>query len=339
MYQSKRSYPQISVTSLIAVFILLLILPITILAANSAPTITSLNPASGTIQTNQAKTFATVFGDANGWQNIQYVYFLINTTTSYTKCFYGYYNQNTNKFYIRNDTNSAWVGGFAPGSAYTIQNSYATLNCKLSTVTGSGNSITINWNITFKDTFASNSSKYAYLYIRDDSNSYVNWTKRGAFTVDSLPTIGEVTPTTGLLNAPGGNLSINSKFIESHGYQYLSNLYVQLGSSRCYAYYNRSANKLYLINDAGATFTGGFAPGSTNIIENSHVKLDCLKTTVSGSGTTMIVNWSFSLKEPLATTTYPIKLYGISTGGLNSGWITKGEFCIARQPAVPAQQQ
>ncbi len=61
----------------------------------------------------------------------------VNTSLNTRNCCYLYYNQNTNKLYMRNDTDTSWIGGYAPSSSYVIENSYDRLDCSKTTVTGS----------------------------------------------------------------------------------------------------------------------------------------------------------------------------------------------------------
>jgi hypothetical protein len=108
----------------------LFLLPVLAFAANSKPAIGTISPSSGSSTINEQAYFTTTVTDADGWQNIQFVYFIINTSTSGSKCFYGYYNQNTNKLYLRNDANSAWISvGFTPVQTIPLKILIQKLNC------------------------------------------------------------------------------------------------------------------------------------------------------------------------------------------------------------------
>ena len=61
-----------------------------------------------------------------------------------------------------------------------------------------------------------------------------------------------------------------------------------------HVYYILRENKLYLVADNGTSYLGGFAPGSANVISNSHGSLDCSKTTVTNAGESLTVSWSVS---------------------------------------------
>lgn len=105
---------------------------------NSAPSAGTISPSSGTVSVNTAISYTRAYYDANGWQDFLQAQFLINTPKALTNCFYGYYDQNTNKFYLRNDTNKSWLGAYAIGSANIVQNSYVSLDCFESLTSGNG---------------------------------------------------------------------------------------------------------------------------------------------------------------------------------------------------------
>jgi len=156
-------------------------------AANSTPQVGTISPSRGSSLPNQAANFTTTYIDKDGWKNIKYAYFLINTTVGGAKCFYGYYNQNTNKLYLRNDANTGWSSGYAPGSSKTIQNSFVKLDCSKTTVSGSGTTLRVKWSITFKPAFLGN--KNMYLKVIDDTNASSGWAKRGAWTIRQILSI------------------------------------------------------------------------------------------------------------------------------------------------------
>ena len=325
--------PSVAATILI---LFLLLFPVSLFAANSAPTIDTITPASGTSNIDQLTYFTTVFSDANGWQDIQYVHLLINTSTSGVNCFYGYYNQNTNKLYLRNNANSAWVGGFAPGSANIIANSYAKLDCSKTTISSSGTSLSIKWAATFKSIFYG--AKKAYLYVKDDSNAYVNWTQKGTWTINRLPTLGTLIPSSGTTN-PNQQIVFTSTFSDPDGWKNIQYTHLLInnavtGANCFYGYYNQNTNKFYLANDPGNAWLGGFTPVSANVIENSYAKLNCSKSTISGSGNNLTVKWSITFKPTFGgvKNTY---LYIKDDANSYVNWTKKGTYTINAPDTTP----
>jgi hypothetical protein len=307
---------------------------------NNPPFIGSIIPSSGASQAGAAQTFTTAFSDSDGWQNIQYVYFLMNTSASaFTNCSYLYYNQNTNLLYLRNDANTAWLGGYAPGSANTIENSYAKLNCALTSVTGAGTAMTINWSLILKTSFAG--AKSTYLYVKDDANMFQGFIPRGTWTIPGLPpSAGTVTPSSGSVY-PDQTVNFAATYTEPD--TWLNIKYVNFlinnstsGANCLYAYYDRGTNKLYLRNDVDTSWSGGYAPGSANTIENSYAKLDCSQTTVSGAGNTLTVNWAVAFKSAYAGIKN-IYLFVCNVANMVSGWQQRGDFCLFRKGLIRPQ--
>ncbi len=309
--------------------IFLLVVISSSLAFAATPAVGTISPSSGTSIPGQTRDFTTTYTDADGWQNIQYVHFLVNASTSNTNCLYTYYNQNTNLLYLRNDANSAWSGGFAPGSVNTIENSYCKLNCALTTVTGSGTALTIKWNVTFKPTFLG--VKNTYLYVKDDTNLYNGWVRKGTWTINTSPAVGTVSPSSGTGQKDVQQIFATT-YTDADGWQNIQYVHLLInastdGSNCLYAYYNQNTNLLYLRNDANTAWLGGYTPGSTNVIENSYTKLNCQTTSVNGTGTTLTINWAVILK-PTFTGARKTYLYVKDDVNAYNGWVQKGTWTI-----------
>ncbi|MDP2905765.1 MAG: discoidin domain-containing protein [Candidatus Omnitrophota bacterium] len=157
----------------------------TISFPNQAPKVVTLSPSQGSGLPNNEVVFETTYSDANGWQDIQLAHILINTKVSGSTCLYGYYNQDTNRFYLRDDFDATWLGGYAPGTPNIIQNSYAILNCAATTVSATGTALTIKWAVTFKQAFTG--VKNIYIWLKDDSNASSGvWANMGTWTISGL---------------------------------------------------------------------------------------------------------------------------------------------------------
>jgi len=322
--------------SLLALFFCLFTSP----ALAAKPTLGSISPYYGSIAVNTPVTFTTSYSDTNGYAHLQTVRLLINKGLTSVSAVYAYYNQNTNKLYLYNDAGSSSLGGFAPGSANTIENSYGKLNCALTTVTASGNTITVKWNLTFKTAFISTQTKNLYLYAVDDANVNSGFSQKGNYLVgpNTTPAVGIITPISGS-TAPNTALTFSTTYSDPNGYQDIQYVFLLANTSTSYAnclfgYYNQDTNKFYLRDDAGVNYRGGYAPGSANIIENSYAKLDCSKSTVSGSGTTLTVKWNLTFKNTFAGSknTY---LYVRDDSNLYQGWVKRGDYCTFGQPIAP----
>jgi hypothetical protein len=148
---------------------------------NSLPQVGTIAPSPGSSLADAAINVTITYFDPDGWEDIKNAFFLVNTSTAKTKCFYAYYSQNTNKLYLRNDANNTWLGGFAPGSGNIIENSYAKIDCLKTTISGLDNTLTINWNVTFKSIFKG--VKNTYLKAVDDASLTTDFVKKGTWTI------------------------------------------------------------------------------------------------------------------------------------------------------------
>ncbi len=281
----------------------------------AAPTIGTISPSIGTTNPNIAKAFTCTYSDVDGWANLKEVYLLIGTSsTALTNSTYLYYSRNTNLLYLRNDANTAWLGGFTPGSANTIENSQVKLNCISTIVSGLSNTLTVKFNLTFKPVY-SGKAYSSYLKVTDDTNLSVGWTKKGNYTVSYKPVIGTLSPASGT-SFSGQSVNFTTTYFDSDGWVNLQYVYFLVntstsGASCLYAYYNQNTNKLYLRNDANTSWLGGYSPGSNYVIENSFAKLNCAATVVSGSMDTLAINWRVVFKD-----TFPALKMFIFTQGM-----------------------
>jgi hypothetical protein len=285
------------------VLVILLSILFTTDAFAATPTLGTISPSSGSVTPNTAKTFTCTYSDTDGWANLGAAYLLISSSTSaLANAAYLYYDQNANLLYLRNDANTAWLGGYTPGSANTIANSQVTLNCVSTTATGTSNTLTVAFNLTFKPAY-SGKSYSMYLKVTDDTAGSAGWTSKGSQVVNVPPTLGSITPASGT-----GQVNVSQIFTATYsdadGWQNIQYVYFLISAStsattNCfYGYYNQNTNLLYLRDDANSTWLGGYAPGSSNVIENSYTKIDCSLTTISSSGPIMTVNWAVTLKQP-----------------------------------------
>ena len=99
----------------------------------------------------------------------------------------------------------------------------------------------------------------------------------------------------------------------------LVNAVASTDSALC-GWYDSAANKLYLADDTGAAWIGGYTPGSANTIPNSQGSLDCSQTTVSRTATGLTVNWSLTPGAVWAGTTKNVYLRVVDQSDADSNW-------------------
>jgi hypothetical protein len=149
---------------------------------NHPPQNVSLAPSSPTSAAETPRTFTTVFRDPNGAPHISYVMFHVGDPQSITGALRGYYNAQQNKLYLLNDAGTQYQGGFAPGTSNIISNAQGSLDCAGTTVSASGNALTVNWSLTPALRWA-NTQRDLWLFAIDRAGARAPWKKMGTWRI------------------------------------------------------------------------------------------------------------------------------------------------------------
>jgi hypothetical protein len=116
---------------------------------NRAPTLGVVMPDSGSSKTGVTVHFTTTWKDADGREDLKQCYFHIGASPSLVNNVTLMYNARKNKLWLLDDTGTTWTGGFAPGSAKTLENSQAKVYCITTSVHGEGDTLAVTWAIEF----------------------------------------------------------------------------------------------------------------------------------------------------------------------------------------------
>jgi hypothetical protein len=135
---------------------------------NHPPENGTLRPSSGGAPAGQVVYFTTTYIDPDGHADLKACRLHIGRWDA-PKSLIGnavfVYNPNNNRVRVRNDRGTRWWGGKPVGTDNVVQNSQAKVHCNLTTVTRSGNTITVRWAMEFKPAFSGRAA--IYLKARD----------------------------------------------------------------------------------------------------------------------------------------------------------------------------
>lgn len=145
-----------------------------------APENISVSPNSGSVATGVPQTFTVVQRDANGYTDIQRSWLLISTGSSVNAVYLWYYAP-TGAAYLRNDANNSWGAPAVLGSATVLENSQCKVYMAGSSVSGSGNDLTLNWQIELKPSMSGKTLKQM-LKAQDGSALTDGFDLAGTFT-------------------------------------------------------------------------------------------------------------------------------------------------------------
>jgi hypothetical protein len=280
----------------------------------------SVTPASGS---GTSQTFALEYSDTAGASSLEQVWVYFNATLAnpaVNACML-YHNTATNQINLLNDNATAWQPATL-GAATTLANSQCSLNVAASTVTVSGNTLTLNLAITFQPAFSG--TKNVYLHAVDISGSKSGWAPLGAWTVAvdaGTPGVVSATPIAGYGTAETFQL----RYADAAGAANLAQVWVYFNATlanpainACMLYYNSASNRINLLND-NATLWLGATLGTATTLQNSQCSLNVALATVvlNGDNLTLTVTLTF---EPAYAGTENIYMHAVDRSGAITGW-------------------
>jgi sugar lactone lactonase YvrE len=287
--------------------------------APQPPTADSVTPSSGT---GTSQSFAFKYSSTSGSDALTQVFGLINPSLDGTNGCQFYYSKATNGIYLYDDGVSVASGPLTPGTSGTLQNSHCSIDGPTSSVSGSGNTLTVTLAITFSASYPAG-AKNVYGFAFDSNNLNSGWQTLGTWTIPAAvqnPTADSVTPATG----SGTSQSFAFKYSSSAGYTHLTQVFGLIngslnGVNGCQFYYSPSSNSLFLYNDATSATVGPLTPGSAGTLQNSQCTISGTGSTVTGSGPTLTMTLAIAFSQSFGGAQ---NIYGFAfdSGGLNSGW-------------------
>jgi len=309
-----------------------------------SPAVTSISPSSGT---GLSQILTAIYTDPAAYTNLTDAQFLVQTSVNGNAACYVRYNIASNAFYLTNDAATVWQPAVTP-TTYS-ENSQCILSGSNSSASGSGTTLTVHFALGFKTPFAGQKNTYAYT--SNTSGAISGWQQPAgsSWNVQAIaqpPGSLAVQPASG--NGGAGTFTPFAFSVSSvNGFGYLDYMLMIFnwtldGSNACYLQYYRSANIIYLVNDAGTGFVAGYAPGTPGaFIENSQCKIDVGATTVTGAFNTLTLHPSIWFKPsfPGPQSTF---LYMIDLGSQPSGWLQVGSWtgysALPQPPSIPTNQ-
>ena len=118
--------------------------------------------------------FSFVASSPNGAGNLADVHMLFSTTLQWPNSCYLSYTAGGNQLSLLSDGADHWISG-QPGATGTLSNSQCSVNLSATTVTASGNTLTIAPTITFTPAFRP--GVHIYMYAADVPGMNSGWKK------------------------------------------------------------------------------------------------------------------------------------------------------------------
>jgi len=145
----------------------------------TSPAVVSMSPQRGSGA--GPATFSFQFYDADGYQDLNVLNILVNDWLDGRQACYLAYVRPLNGVYLVNDTGDALLPLLPLGGSGTVSNSQCSVSAAGSSVSASGNYLTLTLNLAFKPAFAGN--RVFYVAARDTVEHNSGWQAMGTWTV------------------------------------------------------------------------------------------------------------------------------------------------------------
>ena len=141
------------------------------------------------------------------------------------------------------------------------------------------------------------------------------------------PSVGPVIPTSGFIGH-GTERVFTTAFSDPDGSGNIESVLFLINdrltpAGAFYAQYKLNQDEVSLISDLGTV--GPVTRGTPGVVlENSYVRLDIARMTVSGSGNQLIITWPITFKAPFGAKSCKAWLFVRDDLGLKDGWWARG---------------
>jgi uncharacterized protein YhjY with autotransporter beta-barrel domain len=147
-------------------------------ASNQPPTLGSVSPSSGS---GSNRTFRFTASDANGYGDLISMQVVIDQSVGAFNTCHLAYGPPANQIFLLNDSRTQWMGGVQLGSGGTLSNSQCSVNLGASSASGSGNTVTLDLNMSFSGGYSG--TKNILMYTLDKMYQGSGWQTKGTWTV------------------------------------------------------------------------------------------------------------------------------------------------------------
>jgi len=298
----------------------------------------SVSPGAGSAAT---QTLVFTFQDPNGYADLAVLDVLIdNFLDGIGACYVAVAPSGASSGYLYL-VDDAGDGGYVSGSpislpsSSTLQNSQCTINGTGSSVSASGNTLTLTLAVTFSSGFSGN--KVVYTAARSSIQNS-GWQPMATWNVPGSaptgPAVGGMTPAR---SATTGQ-TYTFTFTDTNGYADFAVVDILINNSldgiaACYVAFaptGATSGELYLVDNAG---DGGYAIGSpialpsSSTLSNSQCTISASGSSVTASGNTLTLNLAIAFSSGFAgNQVFYLAARNNSTG--NSGWQAVGSVIV-----------
>lgn len=273
-------------------------------AAAGPPTVDAITPSSGR---GTAQAFTLAVSDPLGASDLATVQLIVGSSAAPANACAVTYIAQQNLFALLNDVGTGYAGTLVPGRVANVSNSQCTLSGSGSSVSLSGDTLTMVASLQFTTAFANAGSSptknvYAKPVNLAGQGPAAGYVQAGTWTVPQTTVTGPVVPVS---LAPGSGQGMSQTFTlvvsDSAGASDLAAVHLIVSgpavlNNACWITYLADRKTLGLVNDTASTYIGYVTPGQAASYSNSQCTLNGAGSSVQLSGTslTLTVDISFT---------------------------------------------
>ena len=307
---------------------------------NEKPWAGPVSPSNGSCAVDTWQTFSNVWVDNDGSNDLDWCFFLIAPNPyNAADIVFLYYRPADNTLWLVNDEGTGWIGPATPDTATYLENSKVRVDCQNTWADWYTYTIEAFWRVMFKKCYVGTQKLYTYCKdqagLTDGPTSSGTWTITG--TANHAPQVGPLTPNSG--GAPAGQLTYfyPSWYDADPCYgldwcMFLIGPSTSSAANRAFLYYDALDGTIWLCNDAGTGWLGGYNPGAEQVISNSQVTVFCKFCDVHWGCFQTDFTWAIAFKSRMQGN-QNLYLYARDDCGATSGWVKMGTWSVSAPQA------
>jgi hypothetical protein len=297
------------------------------------PVVVGVTPAYGS---GNSQDFTFKFAVSTGYQNLGVVNILINSALDARRACYLAYVVPSSTLVLVNDNGDAggpYAGSLtAPGTS--IENGQCAVRLT-DTPSGSGTTLTLPLNITFKPSFGGN--RIMYVAARDQGSGNSNWQPLGQWQVPFAQGNIGIAAVNPRWSAPAGQDQAIQIAFTAKGTADFGVVNVLVNSAldarqACYLAYIAASNTLVLVNDngdAGGPYAGALVlNGSPGTIQNTQCQINGAASLAALGSGTLTLTLDMTFRSSFAGNRVVYVAGRDKSDGNNTGWQAVGTWTV-----------
>lgn len=300
---------------------------------NRTPSPAGLAPEEVTSQPDDDRLVSASYLGFDGHDDLRYVYLLVREKVATSRALYVRCDAINDRLSLRSADGRQWLGGVAPGSHEVLDNGYGRLDVARTRVTRAVQTLSVEWMLSRADA-GTVPLQNIYLRAADREDAFSEWHDLGDWALEgqSYRTPRPVGLVLGdAETAPDEYQSFTTTYTDADGATDIRLVKLGLTSSGApgdavLMAYNARTNKLYLTTADGEQWMGGVTPGASSVLDNSLVRLDAARTSVTVVGDALTVEWVLSRSDRADAETWIVIAQAKDQQGLVSIWTPLGTW-------------